>query len=48
MIIPSGGPAAAMITGLRAALATGAELITVLPGDAPGGGAAAEALLARA
>ena len=36
-----------MITGLRAALATGAELITILPGDAPGGGAAAEALLAR-
>ncbi len=44
---PGGGPAAAMITGLRAALATAAELITVLPGDAPGGGAAAEALLTR-
>lgn len=44
---PGGGPAAAMITGLRAALATPAELITVLPGDAPGAGAAAEALLAR-
>ena len=44
---PGGGPAAAMITGLRAALATPAELITVLPGDAPGAGIAAEALLAR-
>ncbi|WP_161606082.1 molybdenum cofactor guanylyltransferase [Microlunatus speluncae] len=44
---PGGGPAAAMITGLRAALATPAELITVHPGDAPGGGTAAETLLAR-
>lgn len=44
---PGGGPAAAMITGLRAALATAAELITILPGDAPGAGAAAEALLGR-
>lgn len=44
---PQGGPAAAMITGLRAALTAGAELIMVLPGDAPGGGVAAESLLAR-
>lgn len=41
---PDGGPAAAMITGLRAALEGPAELIMVLPGDAPGAGAAAELL----
>ncbi|GAB3753419.1 molybdenum cofactor guanylyltransferase [Microlunatus parietis] len=44
---PDGGPAAAMITGLRAALDTTAELILVLPGDAPAAGTAAEALAAE-
>ncbi|MFC7623480.1 molybdenum cofactor guanylyltransferase [Microlunatus sp. GCM10028923] len=44
---PDGGPAAAMITGLRAALDSTAELILVLPGDAPGAGIAAEKLAAE-
>lgn len=44
---PDGGPAAAMITGLRAALEGPAELIMVLPGDAPGAGAAAESMAAE-
>ena len=42
-----GGPAAALITGLLWALATGAEAIATLPGDAPAGGRAATALLAE-
>ena len=42
-----GGPAAALITGLLWALATGAEAIATLPGDAPAGGRAAAALLAE-
>lgn len=42
---PGGGPAAAMVTGLAAALAGGAEHIVVLPGDAPHAGHAARRLL---
>lgn len=42
---PGGGPAAAMVTGLRAALDAGADLIVVLPGDAPSAGAGATALV---
>ncbi|HLT62669.1 MAG TPA: NTP transferase domain-containing protein [Microlunatus sp.] len=44
---PSGGPAAALVTGLRAAVDLAADLIMVLPGDAPAGGAAAELLATR-
>ena len=43
---PGGGPTAAMVTGLRAALATHSAEIVVLPGDAPHAGQAAVALLA--
>ena len=42
---PGGGPAAAMVTGLRAALAAGATQIVVLPGDAPHAGQGARLLL---
>lgn len=42
---PGGGPAAALVTGLIAALAAGAKEIAVLPGDAPQAGDAAAALL---
>lgn len=38
---PGGGPAAAMVAGLRAALDLDADEILVLPGDAPGAGSAA-------
>jgi molybdenum cofactor guanylyltransferase len=44
---PGGGPAAAMIAGLRRALAVSASSIVVLPADAPLGGHAASALLKR-
>lgn len=43
---PGGGPAAGMVTGLRAALTAGGEQVVVLPGDAPRAGHAATALLA--
>ena len=38
---PGGGPAAAMIAGVRRALAESADVIVVLPADAPLGGQAA-------
>lgn len=41
---PGGGPAAALIAGLRAALAGPAEIVWVLPGDAPDAGVAATEL----
>ncbi len=41
---PGGGPTAALVAGLRQALVDGAELVLVLPGDAPGAGAGALAL----
>ena len=41
---PGGGPAAALVAGLRSALAGPAEIIWVLPGDAPDAGGAAAAL----
>lgn len=41
---PGGGPAAALIAGLRVALAGPAEIFWVLPGDAPDAGAAATEL----
>jgi molybdenum cofactor guanylyltransferase len=44
---PGGGPAAAMIAGLRRALADSADVIVVLPADAPLGGQAASTLLSR-
>ena len=44
---PGGGPAAAMIAGLRRALAESADVIVVLPADAPLGGQAASTLLGR-
>lgn len=44
---PGGGPAAALVTGLRAALAGPATAIMVLPGDAPGAGHAATVLAER-
>jgi molybdenum cofactor guanylyltransferase len=44
---PGGGPAAAMIAGVRQALAESAEVIVVLPADAPLGGQAARTLLDR-
>jgi molybdenum cofactor guanylyltransferase len=44
---PGGGPAAAMIAGVRRALAESADVIVVLPADAPLGGQAARTLLAR-
>lgn len=42
---PGGGPAAAMVAGLTAALAAEAERMVVLPGDAPYGGRSAVLLL---
>jgi molybdopterin-guanine dinucleotide biosynthesis protein A len=42
-----GGPAAALVTGLRYALARSAETVLVLPGDAPRAGAGALVLLQR-
>jgi molybdopterin-guanine dinucleotide biosynthesis protein A len=42
---PGGGPAAALVAGLRAALAGSARLITLTPGDAPYAGAGAATLL---
>jgi molybdopterin-guanine dinucleotide biosynthesis protein A len=42
---PGGGPAAALVTGLRFALAQGAEVIAVLPADAPRAGQAAVQLV---
>jgi molybdopterin-guanine dinucleotide biosynthesis protein A len=44
---PGGGPAAALVAGLRCALAEGAGTIAVLPADAPRAGAAAVQLLDR-
>ena len=44
---PGGGPAAAMIAGVRRALAESAGIIVVLPADAPLGGQAASILLRR-
>jgi molybdenum cofactor guanylyltransferase len=44
---PGGGPAAAIIAGVRRALAESAGLIVVLPADAPLGGHAARTLLRR-
>lgn len=44
---PGGGPAAAMIAGVRRALAESADVIVVLPADAPLGGQAAGTLLSR-
>jgi molybdopterin-guanine dinucleotide biosynthesis protein A len=44
---PGGGPAAAMIAGVRRALAEPAGVIVVLPADAPLGGQAASTLLRR-
>lgn len=41
---PGGGPTAGLVAGLRRALSSGAELVLVLPGDAPGAGAAAGVL----
>jgi molybdopterin-guanine dinucleotide biosynthesis protein A/uridine kinase len=41
-----GGPAAALVTGLRQALDDGADAMLVLPADAPGAGRAARGLLA--
>lgn len=43
---PGGGPAAALVAGLRAALTGPAQLITVTPGDAPYAGDGAATLLA--
>jgi molybdopterin-guanine dinucleotide biosynthesis protein A len=43
---PGGGPGAGLVSGVRAAVAAGASMITTLPGDAPNAGAAA-VLLAR-
>jgi molybdenum cofactor guanylyltransferase len=44
---PGGGPAAALVTGLRSALAAEAQVIAVLPADAPRAGQAAVQLLDR-
>lgn len=43
---PGTGPAAALLAGIRAAHARGAERVVCLPGDAPYGVGAARALLA--
>ena len=42
---PGGGPAAAMIAGLRLALSNDSDTIVVLPGDAPAAGRAVTTLL---
>ena len=44
---PGGGPAAALVAGLRQALAESADAVVVTPADAPLGGAAATTLLGR-
>jgi len=44
---PGGGPAAALVAGVRRALAESADVIVVLPADAPLGGQAAATLLSR-
>jgi molybdenum cofactor guanylyltransferase len=44
---PGGGPAAALVAGLRKALAESADVVVVMPADAPLGGAAASTLLTR-
>jgi molybdopterin-guanine dinucleotide biosynthesis protein A len=44
---PGGGPAAALVAGLRHALNGPAEALVVLPGDAPRAGAGALVLLER-
>ena len=44
---PGGGPAAALVCGLSAALEAGADLIATLPGDTPGAGATGVILLDR-
>jgi molybdopterin-guanine dinucleotide biosynthesis protein A len=44
---PGGGPAAALVTGLRSALAEEAQVVAVLPADAPRAGQAAVQLLDR-
>jgi uridine kinase/CTP:molybdopterin cytidylyltransferase MocA len=44
---PGGGPAAAMIAGVRRALAESADVMVVLPADAPLGAQAASTLLSR-
>ena len=44
---PGGGPAAALVAGLRHALNGSAEAFLVLPGDAPRAGAGAVVLLER-
>jgi molybdopterin-guanine dinucleotide biosynthesis protein A len=43
---PGGGPAAALVAGLTAALDEGAEAVSTLPGDAPAAGTAVPLLLA--
>ncbi len=43
---PGGGPAAALVAGLTAALEAGAETFSTLPGDAPAAGSAVDVLLA--
>ena len=44
---PGGGPAAALVAGLRRALAEPSDVIVTLPADAPLGGQAAGTLLSR-
>ena len=44
---PGGGPAAGLVAGLRKALAESADVVVVMPADAPLGGAAATTLLTR-
>ena len=44
---PGGGPAAALVAGLTAALEAGAQVLSTLPGDAPAAGTAVP-LLVRA
>ncbi len=43
---PGGGPAAALVAGLRTALAAGADVVVTLPGDAPAAGRGVGVLLA--
>ena len=44
---PGGGPGAALIAGLRVALARGAAVVVTLPGDAPDAGSAVPLLLSQ-
>jgi molybdopterin-guanine dinucleotide biosynthesis protein A/uridine kinase len=44
---PGGGPAAALVAGIRRALAESSDVIVTLPADAPLGGEAAMTLLSR-